>query len=110
MIVVGIIIYREKSTTRYKGIVIKGVELNRTFLQGFISLYSGQTDILKKEARASLVSTVASCLSVCSPEDRELMMDAIFVIGSKISDTRFEDGLDFITFMKDEIPQIKKDI
>lgn len=84
----------------------KSIHLINNFMSGYVSLYSTGQESLRKEARACLVGTVASCLSVSTTEDREAMIDAIFVLGARIGDTRFEDGQDFVEFLKEKIPKI----
>ena len=76
----------------------ESVELAQNFINGFISL-------LKKDpstAHTTLVSTYISCHAMMEAEERVYCTAALLRALTDINNERFEDGADFLSFLKEK--------
>ena len=77
----------------------------REFIKAFEKIYKSNP----QQGRVSLISIFATCFGLLSPEDRVKSLDAILSIAKDINVVLFEDGQDFVTYLKEKSIEHQKE-
>lgn len=72
-------------------------EFTREFTERFIGIYK----VSPRSARIRLVSAFMNCYGLCTPDERRNLLTMTLMMAAKIGEEKFEDGLDFISFLED---------
>jgi len=75
--------------------------------QIFVDAFAGYMSSDVHTAKSLLISTFISCHAMMEPEDRYHTLLTLFQIVQEISDERFEDGNDFVDFLKQVVEEQK---
>lgn len=76
-------------------------------LRDFVNVFEKNYRIDPQQGRISLVSVFATCFGKLTPEDRIKSLNAIFAIAEDINVVLFEDGQDFIAYLKEKSAERK---
>ncbi len=85
------------------------IESARPYVAEVATLYSKGDEESRKIARAACVGTLMQCLAIMSVRDRDLCRGAIGLLAGKMGNERFEDGMDFLQFLKDVVEEQKNE-